>query len=460
MCGIVGYLGTSDVLSTIISLLVEVQHRGQEAAGIALISKEGYIKTVKSRGYVLDVFNENSIKILNTVDNVIGGIGHVRYSTTGAYLDYQAQPITVGNDSYRIAIAFNGTIANYVELAKEFKVDHSYGDAFLLAEVIYKLALEYGEDVVEALKILPNYVVGGYSIAVITSEPRMVIARDPYGFRPLAYVVNDQEFVFASETSALECIGLNDWREVPAGGIISFNDYSIERTSTSLSTESTPCIFEYVYFSRQDSIFNGINIYRARVNMGVELALNSSVQGDVVIPVPDSSRPAAIGFSRASGIPLEEGIVANKYVGRGFIAPPSIREILSRLKYGFVKDAVNKKRVVLIDDSIVRGTTMRSIVRRLREVGAREVHVRISSPPFKFPCFMGIDVASRRELLAWRSASLEDIAKSIEADSVWYNTVEGLRKSVGLPSACFACFTGLYPFKYFDLEKMERMIVR
>jgi amidophosphoribosyltransferase len=461
VCGIAGYVGTRNIISTIISLLIEVQHRGQEAAGISLIMTDGRIDVVKGRGYVLDVFNEETINTLRIAsDNIFGVIGHVRYSTTGEYLEHQAQPVALGDGNYRIAIAFNGTIANYIELAKEFNISSNRGDVFVLAEVIYKLALEYGKDVVEALKVLPYYVIGGYSLAVATSEPRIAIARDPYAFRPLAYAYNECEFVFASETSALECVGFNNWREVLPGEIVVFDGNSVEKTRSTFSAEFSPCIFEYVYFSRPDSIFNSISVYKARIGMGVELALTNPAQGDVVIPVPDSSRPAAIGFSKASGIPLEEGIIANKYVGRGFIAPPFIRDTLSKLKYGFVREAVNGKRVVLVDDSIVRGTTMRSIVRRLREVGAKEVHVRIASPPFRYPCFMGIDISSREELLAWRFSDLKNIAKSIEADSLGYNTVEGLRRAVGLPSACFACFTGIYPFKEFDLEKMEKMISR
>jgi len=461
MCGIAGYVGSGDAIATIVSLLLELQHRGQESAGIAVASmKMGEIYSLIGKGLVIEALNDSGLSKLYDVGRVFGGIGHVRYTTSGGYMDSQAQPVVIRDGAYTVALAFNGTIANYLQLAKEFGVREFGGDASVLAKVLLRLARELDNDVVEALKVLPSYVVGGYSIAVLTSEPRLVVARDPHGFRPLAISLSDGGLLVSSETSALDAFGAVGWREVLPGEVISYDGHSIEFTKSPISAPISPCIFEYVYFSRPDSIFNGVSVYMARVRMGEELASVAPADGDVVIPVPDSGRAAAIGFSRASGVPLEEGIVVNKYVGRGFIAPPVIRETISKLKYGFVKSSIDGKRVILVDDSIVRGTTVKSIVSKLRSSGAREVHVRIASPPYRYPCFMGIDIASRAELLAWRAASIRDIAKSIEADSVGYNTVDGLLKSVGLPLICHACFTGLYPFKGLSVDDLEKMFIR
>ncbi len=460
MCGIAGYMGSGNAISIITSILLELQHRGQEAAGIAVATRDGSIHRVVGKGLVVEALSYENLYLLYNLDGIVGGIGHVRYSTSGGYLDSQAQPIVVGDNSLKIAVAFNGTIANYASLAKAFGFGNVNGDAKLLSMLLYRLAKELGNDVVEALKILPMYVVGGYSIAVLTSEPRVVVAKDPHGFRPLSISFANNELYIASETAALEIASPYPWREVLPGEIISFDGRSLEQTKSPISRFVSPCVFEYVYFSRPDSVFNGVNIYVSRVRMGEELAKEVPTNGDVVIPVPDSGRAAAIGFSKVSGIPIEEGIVVNKYVGRGFIAPPTMRDFISRFKYGFVKDVVNGKRIVLVDDSIVRGTTMRNIVRRLREIGAREVHVRVASPPFRYPCFMGIDVASRDELIAWRLMDLDDIARAIEADSVGYNSVQGLRKAVGIPLLCYACFTGLYPFRGLDVDALEKSFVR
>jgi len=460
MCGIAGYAGSENAITTLVLLLLELQHRGQESAGIAIATADGRIHSIVGKGLVIEALNGSELSKLFEVGKVFGGIGHVRYATSGGYMDSQAQPLVVSSNGYTIAVAFNGTIANYLQLAKEFNLRGVGGDATVLTHTLLRLAKELGNDIVEALKVLPSYVIGGYSIVILTSEPRLIAARDPYGFRPLAIAKHGNGLYIASETAALDVLGATDWREVLPGEIVSYDGHSLEITRTSISTPISPCIFEYVYFSRPDSIFNGVSVYVTRVRMGEELARVAPVSGDVVIPVPDSGRAAAIGFSRVSGIPLEESIVVNKYVGRGFIAPPTIRDTISKLKYGFVRGSINMKKVVLVDDSIVRGTTMKSLVNKLRAFGAREVHVRVASSPFKYPCFMGIDIASRAELLAWRAASIIDIAKSIEADSVGYNTIEGLLKAVGLPLVCHACFSGLYPFKGLTVDELEKMFIR
>uniref|UniRef100_A0A7C2VL44 Amidophosphoribosyltransferase n=1 Tax=Ignisphaera aggregans TaxID=334771 RepID=A0A7C2VL44_9CREN len=462
MCGIAAFATTkknTSCLGTIISLLIELQHRGQEASGIATVAKDGTAHTYVSKGTIFDLLGMSSLLETMTVD-AFGVIGHTRYSTSGGYGDSEAQPIVVGNDSsFRIAVAFNGTIANYKQIAKELGIKNCRSDVTVLSEAIRKLALESGKDVVEALKTLSSIVIGGYSAVVLTSEPRLVIARDPRGFRPLSYAYNGEEFVAASETSALEVLGYDDWVEVPAGGIISYDGKSVE-VVTAPGECPTPCAFEYVYIARLDSVFNGVSVYGVRLGLGYELSKRDSAEVDVVVPVPDSGRAAALGYSRGRGVPLEEGLVVNRYLGRGFIMPPGMREIIAKLKYGFVRSAVSEKRVALVDDSIVRGTTMAAIASRLKHIGAREVHVRISSPPFRYPCFMGVDVASRKELLAWRTMNLGDVACMLNADSVAFNNVETLAKVIGLPSACLACFTGRYPFKGLTVDDLENMFSR
>ena len=458
MCGIAAYVGGGDVSDIVLELLIELQHRGQESASIALVTNQGHINVVRGRGLVLDVLTPDTLERLKSKGNIFAGIGHVRYSTSGGFLDSVPQPFVIG-DGFKIAIAFNGTIANYLQLARSLGLKKALSDTHVLAEIIYKLTKEYHGDIVEALRELPNYIVGSYSMAVLTTEPRLVIARDPRGFRPLAYIFNDSLYV-ASETAALGVVAGDMWREVSPGEIISFDGFSLERSRVKTSVAPTPCIFEYVYFARPDTVFNGVSIYEARIRMGIELAKISSVDADVVIPVPESGRYAAMGYSRASGIPLEEGLFVNRYLGRGFIMPPTIRRKVSELKYGIVRRVIEDKRVVLIDDSIVRGTTMKSLILKLRNSGAKEVHVRIASPPFKYPCFMGIDIASRRELLINRSRSIDEMAKYMGADSLGYNTLGGLMRAVGLAGVCHACFSGLYPFPGLNAEKLERIFSR
>ncbi|PUA34041.1 MAG: amidophosphoribosyltransferase [Zestosphaera tikiterensis] len=456
MCGIAGYVGKGDVVTALLEMLVELQHRGQEHAGIAIATNTHAIERVNGGWNVVEmILNRSRIPRVN---GAFGGVGHVRYSTSGGYLNSVTQPAVVGGD-FKIALAFNGTIANYRALAKEVGIKPE-NDTQAFANVLLKYSIEYGKDVVEALKALASRVVGGYSVIVVTNEPRIVLARDPRGFRPLAYGFNGGEFYAASETAVLDIVGVESWREVRAGEVVSFDGHSLEVMAAQAVGEATPCVFEYVYFSRPDSIFNGVSVYESRVLMGMELAKVAPAEADVVVPIPDSGRAAAIGYSRASGLPMDEGVVANKYIGRGFIMPPTVRDSLSSLKYGFVKKVVNGRRVVLVDDSIVRGTTMKSLVSKLRRFGAREIHVRVASPPFRYPCFMGIDVSSRNELLAWSKMRLEDIAKALGADSIAYNPVECLIRSVGSSAVCTACFTGRYPFKNLTVEDLESMFSR
>lgn len=471
MCGVSAFAsgrmyGAGRVVRGALSVLMELQHRGQEAVGIGMADDAGNIDVLRRGSLVLNVYDEvfGSSGIVER--RAFGCIAHTRYSTSGVYGGRLAQPEVVGNDRFSIAMAFNGNIANYRALfndarrmAPELAPNHVENDTQALAYAIHALAKDEGWDVVEALRRLPEYVIGSYSLVVLTSEPRLVVARDPRGFRPLAYSYLDRDFYVGSETSALQALDL-DWREVGAGEVLSFDGSTLEVTGSRVPPEPSPCVFEYVYFSRPDSYFNGVSVYLSRLRMGEHLAKEAPAGADVVVPVPDSGRIAAIGYSMASGLPLVEGIVINKYVGRVFISTPQQREVLSKIKYGVVRPAVDGKRAVVVDDSIVRGTTMGFLLSKLRREGASGLHVRIASPPFKCPCYMGIDVASRRELLVWGKAGIEEVRATLEADSLAYNTIKSLELSVGLPRVCHGCFSCVYPFPGIGVCELEGMSSR
>ncbi|MEM4824677.1 MAG: amidophosphoribosyltransferase [Desulfurococcaceae archaeon] len=452
MCGIIGVFKPGDlkeIFETMIKMLINLQHRGQEGYGFAIVSNELRLRVIKTRFHLYD-FMWGIDKYVKSPAKAIAGIAHARYSTTGEY-STPVQPVVISTDKIKIAMAFNGTIANYAEIfeyiGKEIDLKKIHpsvfdNDSTALAGVLLKLVMNNGYDVIEALKDLPSFVNGAYSLVVLTNEPRIVVARDLHGFHPLVYAVNDGFYV-ASENPALEVMGLQTWREVGYGEIISYDGHVVERTRARGNIDPSPCVFEYVYFSRPDTVFNNISVYDARFKMGELLATVEPVDGDVVIPVPEGGRIIALGYSSKSGIPYIEGLFVNRYVGRGFITPPNMRSLTSSLKYNAIKTAIQGQRVILIDDSIVRGTTMRQIVSLVKFRGALEVHARIASPPFKCPCYMGIDVYSKRELAF--SNNIEDVKKLINADSLAYNTLENLSKAIGLPRVCHACFSCLYP---------------
>lgn len=455
MCGIAGFLyerSFKDSLESLIMMMYSLQHRGQEAFGISFLFKEGSFYVMRSRQQLFSVFLKPwGAEVLKK--EVLGAVGHLRYSTTGQY-NAPAQPVLLESSEMSFVLAFNGTIANFNEiessfaksLGKKVRVSPALknNDSVVLAKLLYILAKEKGNDIVEALKELPYHAIGGYSIVLLTNEPRIVVARDPYGFRPLFYSDSAGLHV-ASENPPLELIGINSWKEAEPGEIVSYNMLSIEKTRTSFKAEPSPCLFEYVYFSRPDSFFNGVSIYKARLRMGELLARHAPAEGDIIVPVPESGRIIALGYSRALGIPLEEGIIVNKYIGRGFIAPPIQRPLVTKIKYNIVGEAVKGKSIVIVDDSIVRGTTMRELVPKLKSKGAKKVHVRIASPPYTCPCYMGIDVPTKGEVLA-KGFDEQKIGKMINADSLVYNTLENLISSTGLPKVCHACFSCRYPF--------------
>ncbi|ALU11565.1 amidophosphoribosyltransferase [Ignicoccus islandicus DSM 13165] len=422
MCGIAA-AGRAD---EVFVLLEGLQHRGQESAGIAWI-EGNEIKFVGGLGMVKEAIRE--------IPDRGPAIGHVRYSTSGGYSN--VQPVY----NKKIALAFNGNIVNFFQLANA-RWD---AEALLLA---ITSEITKGKDLFSATKEVLGKAKGSYSLVLLHNSGRVIIARDPYGFRPLAI---NPPYV-ASETAALEDIGLN-WIEVAPNRIIEIEgEFVVREEEIVESSKRAYCAFEYVYFQRPESYFNGVNVHESRKRMGYILAREKPADGDVVIPVPDSGRSAAIGFSIYSKIPLDEGLVKNRYVGRSFIMPPTLREQITLKKYGVVREVVEGKRVVLVDDSIVRGTTMKKIVRMIKEKGAREVHVRVASPPVRAPCYMGIDFPTKEELIASRYNE-EEMARLWNADSVGYLSVEGLKEAIGLGNdLCLACFTGVYPFKISEDE--------
>lgn len=414
--------------------LLALQHRGQESAGISVWRNK--IRTYKGLGLVAEVFRGH---ILNKLRSNIS-IGHVRYSTFGGL--NEAHPLEVECCGKRLALVHNGTLTNYLPLRRKYEGEFKFKtsiDSELLGLIFLK---NYSEtkDEFEAMKMLFNEVKGAYSLAFLF-EGKILVARDPLGFRPLTFGTGDG-YYFASEDSALRMFDV-ETRDVKPGEVFVVSDDVENRVLT--KKKHAHCVFEFIYFARPDSVIEGRTVYKARLEMGKQLAREDNSTADVVIAVPDSGRAAAIGYSMESGIPYEEGLIKNRYIGRTFIMPTQFeRDFKVRLKLSPVKEVIKDKRIILIDDSIVRGTTMKRIVAMLKKAGAKEVHVRIASPPIRYPCYMGIDIPTRHELIAsWKR--IEEIEKEIGADSLRYLSIKGLIKAVGLDDLCLACLNGIYP---------------
>jgi len=447
VCGVAAWIGDKATLK-VYEMLLGLQHRGQEAAGIAYLGNGNSIAVVKGSGTVT-----TAISLSNISSKTLLAIGHVRYSTSGSYGGTLAQPVT--GPRKLVALAFNGNIVNYYELGLEF-FGREYGwDAHLLVDLIEQLYLDHG-NLLDAIKEASKVLVGAYSLVAFTVRGELVAVRDPKGVRPLAYHLSDKVVAIASETAALEEQGLY-WEEMRSGGAVycpSPNPRECHVDQLEWRGNPRPCVFEYIYFLRPDSFFEGVEAHRARVKMGFELARIDDVEADIVAPVPDSGRSAAIGYSTGRGIPLDEVVYRNRYIGRVFIAPPGERSVKLSRKFGVVKSSVEGKRIVVVDDSIVRGITAKRIVSLLRHAGARAVHFRSASPPVRYPCFFGIDFPSRRELVAY-DRRVEEIRDVIGADTLLYNTVKALEKCIGKP-VCMGCFTSKYAYPV-DLFKAEKL---
>lgn len=445
-CGVFGVWAPGEEVAKLTYFgLYALQHRGQEAAGIAVSDGSGVL-VFKDLGLVAQVFDEPTLASLRGHL----AVGHTRYSTTGASTWENAQPtLRATPTGSTIALAHNGNLVNLAELAEQVAVDGAAGgDATSDTALVTALLASHPDLSVEeaALRVLPT-LRGAYSFAFM-DETTLYAARDPYGVRPLVLGRLASGWVVASETAALDIVGATVVREVEPGELLAIDEHGL-RSARFATPSPAGCVFEYVYLARPDSTVAGRNVYATRVEIGRRLAVEQPADADLVIGVPESGTPAAIGYAEASGIPYGSGLIKNSYVGRTFIQPSqSLRELGIRLKLNPLRDNVRGKRLVVVDDSIVRGNTQRAIVRMLREAGAVEVHVRISSPPVVWPCFYGIDFATRAELIA-SGMTVVDICRSIGADSLGYVSLDGLVAATEQPKTrlCLACFDGKYPIE-------------
>jgi amidophosphoribosyltransferase len=451
-CGVFGIFGHPDAANLTYLGLYSLQHRGQESAGI--VSSDGkQLFGEKSMGLVADIFDEERIKKLPGHM----AIGHNRYSTTGDSVAINIQPILVNFALGGLAIAHNGNLVNAGILKDELEAYGSIFQSTMDSEVIIHLIAQsrmatLHERIVDAL----SHVQGSYSLLLIT-ETELIAVRDPNGFRPFSLAELDGAYVVASETCAFDLIEATYIRDIAPGEMVVINSSGIKSSFPFKPAEPSHCIFEFIYFARPDSMVFGQNVYTIRKAFGKQLARETGIEADVVIAVPDSGVPAALGYAEEAGIPFDFGLIRNHYVGRTFIEPrQTIRHFGVKIKLNTVKDALKGKRVVVVDDSIVRGTTSKKIIKMIRNAGAAEVHMRISSPPTSYPCFYGIDTPTRQELIA-STHSIEEIRKYITADTLGYISMDGIEKVVQQPmNYCAACFDGTYPVP-FPGEKMTQL---
>ncbi len=444
-CGVFGIFGHSEASNLTYLGLYALQHRGQESAGIAS-SDGGIIRHHKAMGYVNEAFNSDTLaKLPGTL-----AVGHVRYSTAGESLVANAHPIVVDSVHGQLAVCHNGNLVNAGELRDALVRSGAIFQTNSDTEVVVHLFARSREESVEAAVVdAISQVRGAFSFVMMTKD-RVIGARDPHGFRPLALGKLGQAWVVCSETCALDLIGATYVRDVEPGEVVVLSSTGVKSLKPFAPARQSQCIFEHVYFSRPDSYVFGESVNEVRTQLGRALAREAPVEADVIVPIPDSGVCAAIGYAEASGVPLRMGLIRNHYVGRTFIEPQqSIRHFGVRVKLNPVKSILEGKRVVLIDDSIVRGTTSRKIVRMVRSAGAREVHMRISCPPTVSPCFYGVDTPRRSELIA-ATHTLDEIRKYLDADSISYLSLDGLTSAVngGKSKYCTSCYTGVYPVAF------------
>ncbi|SHG37362.1 amidophosphoribosyltransferase [Thermosyntropha lipolytica DSM 11003] len=447
-CGVFGIFARGrddiDVARTAFYGLYALQHRGQESAGIAVSDGRG-IKLLKGMGLVTEVIRSENIKDL---DGYMA-IGHVRYSTTGASIAVNAQPLVFHYLNGMVALAHNGNLVNAEELRKRLA---TYGSVFQTTtdtEVVANLLARYSQDKLEdALAKCMIDMKGAYALLIMT-EDKLIGVRDPLGIRPLCLGSLDDAYVLASESAALDTVGATFIRDVEPGEIVVIDDKGLRSLKASNLPYRAHCVFEYIYFARPDSTLDGINVYKARRELGRQLARENLIAADLVISVPDSGTASALGYADEAGLPFEEGLMKNRYVGRTFIQPTQqMRELGVKLKLNAIEEVVKGKRIIMIDDSIVRGTTSKKIIQMLRDAGAVEIHMLIASPPTRFPCFYGIDTSRREELIA-NKMDKEAIREFIGADSLYYISMEGMFAALKRDDKffCTACFSGDYPVK-------------
>jgi amidophosphoribosyltransferase len=458
-CGVFGISG-ADTAAAIVALgLHALQHRGQEAAGIT--SWDGRIfRSHRAMGHVAGNFDRDDI-----IRRLAGeaAIGHVRYSTTGETALRNVQPLFADLSSGGFAVAHNGNISNALKLRRELNRRGSIFQSTSDTEVIIHLvATSTYRTLIDRLIDALKQVEGAYSLICLTSEG-MIACRDPLGIRPLVMGRLGNAYIFASETVALDVVGATFIRSVEPGELVIVSDKGLRSHRPFAPLRPRPCIFEHIYFSRPDSVLDGASVYSVRKAIGAELARENPVEADYVVPVPDSGVPAAIGYAQESGLPFELGIIRSHYVGRTFIQPSDqVRHLGVKLKHNANQALIQGKRLVLIDDSIVRGTTSLKIVQMLREAGAREVHMRIASPPTRHSCFYGVDTPERAKLLA-AQMSVAEMNEYIRADSLGFISIDGLYRALGeevrdepQPQYCDACFSGVYPTRLTDHAELEQ----
>lgn len=456
-CGVVAVASRNKVAENIYIALMALQHRGQEAAGMAIFNKK--IENFKGLGLVDEAFKGINLQEINGN----AGIGHVYYSIKISSPE-NAQPALLQTPVGEIAIAHNGIITNWKKLKEELMEE---GHSFLYGneeEVVGYLLAKYLEDksIEKAVKSLMKKIEGSYSFTLMLND-RVFGLRDPLGIKPLCLGEIENGYIIASESVAIDALGGKFIRDVMPGELIEITPDGYKSYKLVNEKHKAHCFFEYVYFARADSVIDGIDVYKTRERLGEILAEEHPVDADYVVPIPDSGRAHAYGYSKASGIPLAEGLMKNRYIARTFILPTQqIREKLVQMKLNPVKSIINGKKIVLVDDSIVRGTTIKKIIALLRRHGAKEVHVRIGSPPIIAPCYFGIDMTTREQLIA-SNKTIEEIRKEINADSLGYISIDGLVKAIGIEknNLCLGCVTGEYPVKiegekYRFQERLEK----
>ena len=464
-CGVFGiYAPGEDVSRLTYFGLFALQHRGQESAGIA-VSNGREVTAYRQMGLVSQVFDEG---VLGRLQGDLA-IGHTRYSTTGSSTLANAQPMVGEWRGGKVALAHNGNLVNAVTLRQELEAKGEVFEASSDSEIMLRMVVREADErnsVEEAVAACMARWRGAYSLTILT-EKAVLAVRDPYAVRPLCVGrLNGEATVFASESCALNVIGAELLREVGPGEMMVAEGEGVRTRQAVKSPRRALCVFEYIYMARPDSRINGKLVHEARRMMGHQLARDHPAEADLVIPVPDTGWAAAIGFAEESGLPFREGLIRNRYIPRTFIQPDQrLRELGVRIKLNPLREALEGNRVVMVDDSIVRGTTKRRIIGMVRDSGAREVHVRITAPPYRWPCYYGVDTSNRSELIAARCSSVDEIREEIGADSLGYQSVEGLLKGLGVPrrKLCLACFTGRYPIliprdvklSKLDLEESE-----
>ncbi len=443
-CGVFGVYSHEEDVSMMTYLgLYALQHRGQESAGIA-ITDGAWMDVSRGMGLVNEVFRHQ----VPHMDNQYIAIGHVRYSTTGSSLLANTQPLIVNYSGGKISLAHNGNLTNAAEIRHQLEQDGTIFQTSIDSEVFVNLIARSRKTVIEE-KIMEslNKIQGAYCLTIMT-ENKLIGVRDPQGFRPLCIGKLDNTWVISSESCGLDVVGAEFVRDVEPGEMVVIDEEGLKSYRFAAPTKRASCVFEYIYFARPDSVIDGQSVHDARFMMGRILARESKFKGDIVISVPDSGTTAATGFAFESGIPFVEGLIKNRYIGRTFIQPTQKkRDTAVQLKLNAIRSAVAGKSVIMVDDSIVRGTTSGKIVRMLRNAGAKEIHMCISSPPIGYPCYYGIDTSVRKELIA-ASKSVDEIREFIGADSLHFLTIEGLKQCVADVDAegmCYACFNSAYP---------------